>query len=110
MCRCLFDADTPVGKEVITDFREDFSLVRIMTEVLESMTKEEVKLLKSRAIGKKWLLDEDKLAQETCKSKVFPSLEWVVGWQLEFSWQYEVQKKRIQMERARQRKRLRSFY
>lgn len=78
MCRCIFDADAPVGKEVITYFKEDFSLVDIMEKIVEGMTTEGVKLLRSRAMGKRWLLETDKLAQETRNSKTFPGLKWVV--------------------------------
>lgn len=111
MCRYINGANTPVGKEVIMHFKEDSSLDRVMQDIVGELTTEERKFFKSRAKGKNWLLETDKLAQEARKLDLFPGLGWIVAriGGLEYRWQDEERKKRDAKERARYRKGLRSF-
>ena len=102
MCRDIYDANTPVAKEVIASFNEDFSPANLTWKIVAGFTKEEIRLLKSRAIGKKWLL-------ETNGSESFRRLNWVVArvGGANYYWQYELERQKRQKERARLRKRSR---
>ena len=112
LCRDIFDANTPVAKEVIASFNEDFCPVGIMHDIVRGFTKDEIRLLKSRAAGKKWLLETAKLAEESHNSEFFYNLESLVlrvghG---RYNWKDEVRKQKLQKERRRLRKQSRISY
>lgn len=102
MCRHLIDANTPVAEVVITSFDEDLSPASVMWKIVRDFAKEEIRLLKRRAIGKKWLLETKRMTHQIRYSEPFRRLSWVVARMggADFYWQFEVERQKHEKESA----------